>query len=107
MDELADTVGVDRVEIRQRNGMREGDLNITGQVIDSAAPVAELLQIVSDLPLPPERAATPTCGRCPARSATRPTARASSAASATRSPTRTSASPRASTTTRPRGCGWR
>jgi CO/xanthine dehydrogenase Mo-binding subunit len=53
MDELADAVGVDRVEIRQRNGMREGDLNITGQVIDSAAPVAELLQIVRDLPMPP------------------------------------------------------
>ncbi|MCU1668773.1 MAG: xanthine dehydrogenase subunit [Blastococcus sp.] len=53
MDELADAVGVDRVEIRQRNGMREGDVNITGQVIDSAAPVAELLQIVRDLPMPP------------------------------------------------------
>jgi xanthine dehydrogenase D subunit len=56
MDELADTVGVDRVEIRQRNGMREGDTNITGQLIDAAAPVAELLQIVRDLPLPPEAA---------------------------------------------------
>jgi xanthine dehydrogenase D subunit len=54
MDELAETVGVDRIEIRQRNGMREGDRNITGQVIDSAAPVAELLQIVRDMPLPPE-----------------------------------------------------
>jgi xanthine dehydrogenase D subunit len=53
MDELADAVGVDRVEIRQRNGMQEGDLNITGQVIDSAAPVAELLQIVRDMPMPP------------------------------------------------------
>jgi xanthine dehydrogenase D subunit len=53
MDELADAVGVDRVEIRQRNGMREGDRNITGQIIDSAAPVAELLQIVRDLPMPP------------------------------------------------------
>jgi xanthine dehydrogenase D subunit len=53
MDELADTVGVDRVAIRQLNGMREGDVNITGQVIDSAAPVAELLQIVRDMPLPP------------------------------------------------------
>jgi xanthine dehydrogenase D subunit len=52
MDELADAVGVDRVEIRQRNGMREGDRNITGQIIDSAAPVAELLQIVRDLPMP-------------------------------------------------------
>ena len=39
--------------------MREGDRNITGQVIDSAAPVAELLQIVRDLPLPPERGGRP------------------------------------------------
>jgi xanthine dehydrogenase D subunit len=53
MDELADAVGVDRVEIRVRNGMREGDVNITGQVIDSAAPVAELIRIVRDLPQPP------------------------------------------------------
>src|SRR4051794_13457683 len=45
MDELADTLGMDRVEIRRLNGMREGDRNITGQVIDSAAPVAELLQL--------------------------------------------------------------
>ncbi|GAY12332.1 xanthine dehydrogenase subunit D [Pseudonocardia sp. N23] len=52
MDELADRVGVDRVEIRARNGMREGDRNITGQLIDSAAPVAELIEIVRDLPLP-------------------------------------------------------
>jgi CO/xanthine dehydrogenase Mo-binding subunit len=55
MDELADTVGVDRVEIRALNGMREGDHNITGQLIDSAAPVAELIRIVRDLPLPAER----------------------------------------------------
>jgi xanthine dehydrogenase D subunit len=54
MDSLADEVGVDRVEIRARNGMREGDVNITGQLIDSAAPVAELIRIVRDLPLPPE-----------------------------------------------------
>jgi xanthine dehydrogenase D subunit len=53
MDELADAVGMDPVAIRQLNGMREGDLNITGQVIDSAAPVGELLQIVADLPMPP------------------------------------------------------
>jgi xanthine dehydrogenase D subunit len=53
MDELADAIGVDRVEIRARNGMREGDHNITGQEIDSAAPVAELIRRVRDLPLPP------------------------------------------------------
>ena len=54
MDELADTVGVDRVAIRTLNGMTEGDENITGQVIDSAAPVAELIQIVANMPLPPK-----------------------------------------------------
>jgi xanthine dehydrogenase D subunit len=54
MDVIADAVGVDRVEIRARNGMREGDRNITGQLIDSAAPVAELIQKVRDLPLPPD-----------------------------------------------------
>ncbi len=59
MDELADRVGVDRIEIRRRNGMREGDRNHTGQLIDSAAPVAELIERVRDLPLP---AATPTGG---------------------------------------------
>jgi xanthine dehydrogenase D subunit len=53
MDELADRVGKDRVEIRQLNGLREGDENITGQVIDSAAPVAELLARLRDLPMPP------------------------------------------------------
>jgi xanthine dehydrogenase D subunit len=52
MDELADRVGVDRVAIRVLNGMREGDENITGQIIDSPAPVAQLLEIVRDLPLP-------------------------------------------------------
>jgi xanthine dehydrogenase D subunit len=52
MDELADRVGKDRIEIRQLNGLREGDENITGQVIDSAAPVAELLARVRDLPMP-------------------------------------------------------
>jgi xanthine dehydrogenase D subunit len=52
MDSLADAVGMDRVEIRALNGMREGDHNITGQLIDSAAPVAELIRIVRDMPLP-------------------------------------------------------
>jgi xanthine dehydrogenase D subunit len=56
MDALADKLGMDRVELRRLNGMQEGDCNITGQVIDSAAPVAELLQIVQDMPMPAERA---------------------------------------------------
>ncbi len=59
MDELADRVGVDRLRLRQLNGMTEGDENITGQVIDSEAPVAELLQKVHDLPLPAARTGEP------------------------------------------------
>ncbi len=55
MDLLADRVGLDRIEIRQLNGMREGDENITGQLVDAAAPVAELLQLVKDMPLPADR----------------------------------------------------
>jgi xanthine dehydrogenase D subunit len=57
MDELADRLGMDPVALRRLNGMAEGDRNITGQLIDAAAPVAELLDVVRDLPLPPERAA--------------------------------------------------
>jgi xanthine dehydrogenase D subunit len=53
MDELAAAVGVSPVEIRRRNGMREGDRTVTGQVVDSAAPVAELLERVAAMPLPP------------------------------------------------------
>jgi xanthine dehydrogenase D subunit len=59
MDELADKVGVDRVEIRMRNGMRQGDHNITGQLIDAPAPVAELVARVRDMPLPPPRPEQP------------------------------------------------
>jgi CO/xanthine dehydrogenase Mo-binding subunit len=59
MDELADKVGVDRVEIRMRNGMRQGDRNITGQLVDAPAPVAELVARVRDMPLPPPLADQP------------------------------------------------
>ena len=59
MDELAGRTGLDPVAIRQLNGLTEGDENITGQVIDSAAPVAELVQLVRDAPLPPPLRARP------------------------------------------------
>jgi CO/xanthine dehydrogenase Mo-binding subunit len=52
MDKLADAVGVDPVEIRVRNGFHEGSQAPTGQVIDSAAPVAELVQRLQAMPLP-------------------------------------------------------
>lgn len=53
MDRLAEAVGVDPAEIRMRNGLAEGDQVATGQVLDSAAPVAELVRRVRDMPLPP------------------------------------------------------
>ncbi|HEX5771341.1 MAG TPA: xanthine dehydrogenase subunit D [Nocardioidaceae bacterium] len=52
MDRLAEAVGLDPAEIRIRNALSEGDQVATGQVIDSAAPVAELVRRVRDMPLP-------------------------------------------------------
>ncbi|ALG13048.1 molybdopterin cofactor-binding domain-containing protein [Kibdelosporangium phytohabitans] len=52
MDKLADALGMDPVELRIRNAMSEGSVMPTGQVVDSAAPVAELLTLVRDKPLP-------------------------------------------------------
>jgi CO/xanthine dehydrogenase Mo-binding subunit len=54
MDRLADELGLDPAEVRIRNGLSEGDRVATGQVLDSAAPVAELVRRVRDLPLPDE-----------------------------------------------------
>jgi xanthine dehydrogenase D subunit len=53
MDELARHLGLDPVEIRIRNAMSQGSVMPTGQVVDSAAPVAELLRRVAGAPLPP------------------------------------------------------
>ena len=55
MDKLADAVGLDPVEIRVRNGFKEGSTAPTGQIIDSAAPVAELVQRLKAMPMPEER----------------------------------------------------
>ena len=53
MDKLAARLGLDPVELRIRNAMHEGSTMPTGQRVDSAAPVAELLKLVSARPLPP------------------------------------------------------
>lgn len=55
MDQLADKVGMDRVEFRRLNAMRQGTRLPTGQVVDSPAPVAEILRRVKARPMPPER----------------------------------------------------
>ncbi|WP_282695632.1 xanthine dehydrogenase subunit D [Streptomyces sp. CC208A] len=55
MDKLAAELGMDPVEFRQLNAMEQGTIMPTGQVVDSPAPVAELLRRVKARPLPPER----------------------------------------------------
>jgi len=57
MDKLAVELGMDPVELRCRNAMSEGAQAPTGQVIDSAAPVEELLRRVQSMPMPPARPA--------------------------------------------------
>ncbi|MGO1049659.1 molybdopterin cofactor-binding domain-containing protein [Crossiella sp. CA198] len=52
MDKLAAALDMDPVELRIRNAVAEGSVMPTGQVIDSAAPVAELLRLVKAKPLP-------------------------------------------------------
>jgi CO/xanthine dehydrogenase Mo-binding subunit len=52
MDKLAAALDMDPVQLRILNGMHEGSVAPTGQVIDSPAPVAELIQRVSSRPLP-------------------------------------------------------
>ncbi len=55
MDLLAAELGMDPVDFRKLNAMKEGEITPHGQVIDSPAPVAELLDRLRALPLPPER----------------------------------------------------
>ncbi|MGH3472979.1 MAG: xanthine dehydrogenase subunit D [Nocardioidaceae bacterium] len=52
MDKLAAHLGIDPVDVRKINAMHEGSETPTGQIIDSAAPVAELLDRLTVLPLP-------------------------------------------------------
>jgi xanthine dehydrogenase D subunit len=53
LDRLAAKLEMDPVELRQLNAVSQGSRLPTGQVVDAPAPVAELLQKVKDLPLPP------------------------------------------------------
>ncbi|NEA43216.1 xanthine dehydrogenase subunit D [Streptomyces sp. SID11385] len=55
MDKLAAALSMDPVEFRRLNAMEQGSVMPTGQVVDSPAPVAELLRRVKARPLPPER----------------------------------------------------
>ncbi len=52
MDKLAQACGLDPVTIRLRNAMRQGDLLITGQPVESVAPVERCIRETAALPLP-------------------------------------------------------
>jgi xanthine dehydrogenase D subunit len=54
MDKLADACGIDPIELRLRNVIHTGDRMITGQVMDSVAPVAECIRRTVGLPFPDE-----------------------------------------------------
>jgi len=53
MDKVAATLGIDPVDLRVRNALRTGGSIITGQVVEGPVPVAELLDRVRRMPLPP------------------------------------------------------
>src|ERR1700678_3201334 len=63
MDKLAAALGMDPVDLRIKNAMHEGSVMPPGQVVDSAAPVAEVLRLVKSRPLPPVPQVTETAGR--------------------------------------------
>ncbi|MFI6454814.1 xanthine dehydrogenase family protein molybdopterin-binding subunit [Streptosporangium amethystogenes] len=52
MDRLAEACGISPVEVRIRNAVSQGSRLATGQVIDSPAPLAEMLAELAAMPLP-------------------------------------------------------
>jgi xanthine dehydrogenase D subunit len=52
MEKLAAAVGVSPVEIRLLNAMETGDRMITGQIMDSVAPVAQCIRETDAIPMP-------------------------------------------------------
>lgn len=53
MEKLAAAVGLSPVEIRLLNAMETGDRMITGQIMDSVAPVAQCIRETDAIPMPP------------------------------------------------------
>ena len=52
MDALAEKLGLDPVEFRARNAVSQGSYLPTGQIIDSPAPLAEMLRRAAATPMP-------------------------------------------------------
>ncbi|RKS71673.1 xanthine dehydrogenase molybdenum binding subunit apoprotein [Actinomadura pelletieri DSM 43383] len=53
MDELGAACGIGPVEVRRRNAVSQGSRLATGQVIESPAPLADMLTRLDAMPLPP------------------------------------------------------
>src|SRR3954471_5569336 len=58
IDELADELGIDRVELRRMNVLKTGSVLPTGQVIRGSAPALECLDAVAQIPEPPVESAS-------------------------------------------------
>jgi len=54
MDALAEALGMDPLDVRARNAVKQGSVIATGQVIDSPAPLAEMFARLREMPLPDE-----------------------------------------------------
>jgi xanthine dehydrogenase D subunit len=65
MDKLARALNMDPLELRIRNAMQTGTVLPTGQAVDGPAPVAELLERLGSMPLPPERSGAPDIRELP------------------------------------------
>ncbi|MEV2266334.1 xanthine dehydrogenase family protein molybdopterin-binding subunit [Nonomuraea africana] len=57
MDQLAAACGLSPVEIRIRNAVSQGSALATGQIIDSPAPLADMLRELAAMPMPPAASA--------------------------------------------------
>ena len=62
MDKLAAALGIDPIELRLRNALGTGSVLPTGQVLDGAAPLREVIERCRSIPLPDE---APARGRDP------------------------------------------
>ncbi|MGH8878515.1 MAG: xanthine dehydrogenase subunit D [Stackebrandtia sp.] len=56
MDAVAAKLGLSPAEFRRRNAMSQGSALATGQIIDSPAPLAEMLDRLEAIPMPPPSA---------------------------------------------------
>jgi xanthine dehydrogenase D subunit len=59
MDKLADALGMNPIDLRRRNALRQGSVLPTGQVVTGSAPVREVIDACAAIPMPPSAPAGP------------------------------------------------